>query len=176
GRDHFALSNGQILGVEGATFHGALQTTTAEGHYPYRPDITGYTMEIAVENARVVVDAFSSLVVQGYDVLVLEGGMTWMNVYFQLGCVGVMVAGAIFVGSWSPVSLGDYTAGSTHVLPTGGCACHSSGLNVKSFLKAVHVIEYDKAALLAVADLVETFAAAEDLPAHGNAITIRRES
>jgi histidinol dehydrogenase len=85
-------------------------------------------------------------------------------------------AGAIFVGSWSPVSLGDYTAGSTHVLPTGGCACHSSGLNVKSFLKAVHVIEYDKEALLAVATLVETFAAAEDLPAHGNAITIRRDA
>jgi histidinol dehydrogenase len=83
-------------------------------------------------------------------------------------------AGAIFVGGWSPVSLGDYTAGSTHVLPTGGCACHSSGLNVKSFLKAVHVIEYDRDALLEVAGLVETFALAEDLPAHGNAITVRR--
>jgi hypothetical protein len=101
GRDHFALSNGQILGVEGATVHGALQTTTTEGHYTYRPDITGYTMEIAVENAKVVVDAFSSLVVQGYDVLVLEGGMTWVNVYAQLACVGVMVAGAIFVGLWT---------------------------------------------------------------------------
>ena len=53
-------------------------------------------------------------------------------------------AGAIFVGTWSPVSLGDYCAGSTHVLPTAGCACHSSGLNVKSFLKAVHVINYDR--------------------------------
>ncbi|MDR1711994.1 MAG: histidinol dehydrogenase [Propionibacteriaceae bacterium] len=83
-------------------------------------------------------------------------------------------AGAIFVGDWSPVSLGDYTAGSTHVLPTGGCACHSSGLNVKSFLKAVHVIAYDRAALAEVAGLVEVFAAAEDLPAHGNAITVRR--
>ena len=50
-------------------------------------------------------------------------------------------AGAVFVGSWSPVSLGDYSAGSTHVLPTAGCACHSSGLNVKSFLKAMHVVD-----------------------------------
>ena len=83
-------------------------------------------------------------------------------------------AGAIFVGPWAPVSLGDYSAGSTHVLPTGGCACHSSGLNVKSFLKAVHVITYSREALLDVAEVVETFAAAEDLPAHGFAVTVRR--
>lgn len=83
-------------------------------------------------------------------------------------------AGAIFVGQWSPVSLGDYAAGSTHVLPTAGAARHSSGLNVKSFLKAVHVIEYDRQALLEVADTVETFAAAEALPAHGAAVSIRR--
>jgi histidinol dehydrogenase len=83
-------------------------------------------------------------------------------------------AGAIFVGSYSPVSLGDYSAGSTHVLPTAGCACHSSGLNVHSFRKQVHVIDYSEAALLEVAGVVETFAAAEDLPAHGAAVTIRR--
>lgn len=83
-------------------------------------------------------------------------------------------AGAIFVGPWSPVSLGDYSAGSTHVLPTAGCACHSSGLDVKSFLKAVHVISYERDALLEVADVVERFAAAEDLPAHGAAVTVRR--
>jgi histidinol dehydrogenase len=83
-------------------------------------------------------------------------------------------AGAIFVGTWSPVSLGDYSAGSTHVLPTAGCACHSSGLNAKSFLKAVHVIDYNRDALLEIAGLVETFASAEDLPGHRNAITVRR--
>ncbi|MFT4110649.1 histidinol dehydrogenase [Propionicimonas sp.] len=83
-------------------------------------------------------------------------------------------AGAIFVGSYSPVSLGDYSAGSTHVLPTAGCACHSSGLNVHSFRKQVHVIDYSRAALLEVAGVVETFAAAEDLPAHGAAVTVRR--
>ena len=82
-------------------------------------------------------------------------------------------AGAIFVGTWAPVSLGDYCAGSTHVLPTGGCACHSSGLNVKSFLRAVHVINYSREALAEVAHTVETFADAEDLPAHGNAVTVR---
>jgi histidinol dehydrogenase len=82
-------------------------------------------------------------------------------------------AGAIFVGAWSPVSLGDYCAGSTHVLPTAGCACHSSGLNVKSFLKAVHVISYSRDALAEVARHVEVFADAEDLPAHGAAVTRR---
>jgi histidinol dehydrogenase len=82
-------------------------------------------------------------------------------------------AGAVFVGPWSPVSLGDYSAGSTHVLPTAGCACHSSGLNVLSFLKAVHVVTYSEAALAAVARHVEVFADAEDLPAHGAAVSRR---
>ena len=85
----------------------------------------------------------------------------------------IVNAGAIFVGPWSPVSLGDYCAGSTHVLPTAGCACHSSGLNVKSFLKAVNVINYSRAALAEVARAVEVFAEAEDLPAHGSAVTRR---
>ncbi len=49
-------------------------------------------------------------------------------------------AGAIFVGPWAPVSLGDYCAGSNHVLPTGGCACHSSGLSVQTFLRGIHVV------------------------------------
>jgi histidinol dehydrogenase len=82
-------------------------------------------------------------------------------------------AGAIFVGSWSPVSLGDYCAGSTHVLPTAGAACSSSGLNVKSFLKAVHVIAYSREGLADVARHVEVFAEAEDLPAHGAAVSLR---
>ncbi len=82
-------------------------------------------------------------------------------------------AGAIFLGPWSPVSLGDYCAGSTHVLPTGGSAGHSSGLNVRTFLKAVHVIDYSRSGLAAVAPAVETFADAEDLPAHGAAIAAR---
>ncbi|HEX8345875.1 MAG TPA: histidinol dehydrogenase [Actinoplanes sp.] len=82
-------------------------------------------------------------------------------------------AGAIFVGAWSPVSLGDYCAGSNHVLPTGGCARHSSGLSVQSFLRGVHLVEYDEAALRDVAHHVVTLAGVEDLPAHGEAVTVR---
>jgi len=84
-------------------------------------------------------------------------------------------AGAIFVGAFAPVSLGDYCAGSNHVLPTGGCACHSSGLSVRSFRKALHVIEYDEQALRDVAPHVVTLAEAEDLPGHGAAVRVRVE-
>lgn len=82
-------------------------------------------------------------------------------------------AGAIFVGPHAPVSLGDYCAGSNHVLPTGGCACHSSGLSVRAFTKSVHVVDYSAEALAEVADHVVTLAEAEDLPGHGAAIRVR---
>ena len=82
-------------------------------------------------------------------------------------------AGAIFVGPWSPVSLGDYCAGSNHVLPTMGAARHSSGLSVQSFLRGIHVIDYDRSALADVAEHVVALAQAEDLPGHGDAITVR---
>lgn len=82
-------------------------------------------------------------------------------------------AGAIFVGPWSPVSLGDYCAGSNHVLPTGGCACHSSGLSVQSFLRGIHIVDYTRDALAEVTHHVVTLAEAEDLPAHGAALTAR---
>jgi histidinol dehydrogenase len=84
-------------------------------------------------------------------------------------------AGAIFVGPWAPVSLGDYCAGSNHVLPTGGCACHSSGLSVQTFLRGIHVVEYTEQALADVAHHVVTLAEAEDLPAHGSAVKVRFE-
>jgi len=82
-------------------------------------------------------------------------------------------AGAVFVGPWSPVSLGDYCAGSNHVLPTAGCARHSSGLSVQTFLRGVQLIEYDEAALRDVVPHVVALAHAEDLPAHGQAMTAR---
>ena len=82
-------------------------------------------------------------------------------------------AGAVFVGAWSPVSLGDYCAGSNHVLPTGGCACHSSGLSVQSFLRGIHVVTYSAEALREVGGHVVTLARAEDLPAHGEAVLAR---
>ena len=85
----------------------------------------------------------------------------------------IVNAGAIFVGNYSPVSLGDYCAGSNHVLPTAGCACHSSGLSVQTFLRGVHVIEYTEKALADVAHHVVALANAEDLPGHGEAIQIR---
>jgi histidinol dehydrogenase len=82
-------------------------------------------------------------------------------------------AGAIFIGPYAPVSLGDYCAGSNHVLPTAGCAHHSSGLSVRAFRKAVHVVDYSRDALAEVADHVVTLAEAEDLPGHGEAVTLR---
>ena len=84
-------------------------------------------------------------------------------------------AGAIFVGPYSPVSLGDYCAGSNHVLPTAGSAAHSSGLSVQTFLRGIHVVDYTEAALKDVSGHVITLADAEDLPAHGEAIRRRFE-
>jgi len=84
-------------------------------------------------------------------------------------------AGAVFIGRFSPVSLGDYSAGSNHVLPTGGCACHSSGLSVQTFLRGLHYIEYSKEAFTDVAQTVITLANSEDLPAHGEAMSARLE-
>ena len=84
-------------------------------------------------------------------------------------------AGAVFIGAFTPVSLGDYSAGSNHVLPTGGCACHSSGLSVATFLRGLHFIEYTEEAFKDIAPTVITLANAEDLPAHGQAMTARLE-
>ncbi|MDA2890859.1 histidinol dehydrogenase [Mycolicibacterium sp. BiH015] len=84
-------------------------------------------------------------------------------------------AGAVFVGPWSPVSLGDYCAGSNHVLPTAGCARHSSGLSVQTFLRGIHVVDYSEAALKDVSGHVITLANAENLPSHGEAVRRRFE-
>ena len=84
-------------------------------------------------------------------------------------------AGAVFIGNFTPVSLGDYSAGSNHVLPTGGCSCHSSGLSVATFLRGLHFIEYSESAFKDIAPTVITLAQAEDLPAHGQAMSARLE-
>ena len=84
-------------------------------------------------------------------------------------------AGAIFVGAWAPVSLGDYCAGSNHVLPTAGSARHSSGLSVQTFLRGIHLVDYTEAALKDVSGHVITLAKAEDLPSHGEAVRRRFE-
>lgn len=93
----------------------------------------------------------------------------------QSASVKVRNAGAVFLGRFSPVSLGDYLAGSNHVLPTGGCACHSSGLSVQTFLRGLHFVKYDEKAFRDIASSVINFAEAEDLPAHGEAIKARFE-
>ena len=90
---------------------------------------------------------------------------TWAN--------RVTNAGAIFVGPYSPVSLGDYMAGSNHVLPTGGCAAFTSGLGVHSFVKAVQVIEYTERGLQDLSTRIIALSQAEDLPAHGEAVAAR---
>ncbi|MFE3289364.1 histidinol dehydrogenase [Rhodococcus sp. NPDC059234] len=88
----------------------------------------------------------------------------------------VRSAGAIFVGPWAPVSLGDYCAGSNHVLPTAGCARHSSGLSVQTFLRGIHIVDYSESALKDVSQHVINLANAEDLPAHGEAVRLRFEA
>jgi histidinol dehydrogenase len=114
----------------------------------------------------------------------LEDGMTVVDAYAaehleiqtrSAAAVAARVrnAGAVFVGPYSPVSLGDYCAGSNHVLPTGGCARHSGGLSVHTFLRPMQVIAYDEAALRDVAGHVVTLAEVEDLPAHAEAVTVR---
>lgn len=82
-------------------------------------------------------------------------------------------AGAIFVGAYSPVSLGDYAAGSNHVLPTGGQARYAAGLSAATFLRPQQVVRYDEAALREVAPVIAALSNEEDLPAHGDAVTAR---
>ena len=85
-------------------------------------------------------------------------------------------AGAIFVGAYSPVSLGDYCAGSNHVLPTAGCARHSSGLSVQTFLQGIHVVDYDEAALKDVSGLRHhACRRPKTCPPHGEAVRRRFE-
>lgn len=82
-------------------------------------------------------------------------------------------AGAIFLGSYTPVSLGDYLAGSNHVLPTGGTARFASGLGAHSFLRPQQIITYDRASLADTVAPLGALAEAEGLPAHGDAVAIR---
>jgi histidinol dehydrogenase len=85
-------------------------------------------------------------------------------------------AGAVFVGPYAPVSLGDYLAGSNHVLPTGGTARHTAGLSVLAFMRGIHVVECSAAALAAAAPYIDALGAAEDLAAHVAAVRVRVDS
>ena len=127
-----------------------------------------------IQSAIAIVDSIE----QGIDVVNAYAAehleIQTVNARFDAG--KIRNAGAVFIGRFSPVSLGDYSAGSNHVLPTGGCACHSSGLSVQTFLRGLHFIEYDKAAFLEILPTVITLATAEDLPAHGQAMSARLEN
>ncbi|WP_420030101.1 histidinol dehydrogenase [Psychromicrobium xiongbiense] len=114
-----------------------------------------------LEQGLAVVNAYAAehLEVMTDDAAILAGRVT--------------SAGAIFIGPSSPVSLGDYCAGSNHVLPTGGTAAFASGLGVHTFLKAIQEIQYDEAALAEVAGSIIALADAEGLPAHGEAVAVR---
>lgn len=116
----------------------------------------------------------------------LDAGITVVNAYaaehLEIQTVDaasvagrIRSAGAIFVGPYAPVSLGDYCAGSNHVLPTAGSARHSSGLSVQTFLRGIHVVDYTEAALKDVSGHVIALAEAEDLPSHGEAVRRRFE-
>ena len=115
----------------------------------------------------------------------MEDGLTVVNAYgaehlevqtlnSRDDALKVKNAGAIFVGSYTPVPLGDYIAGSNHVLPTGGTARFASGLNVTQYLRSQQVVEYTAEALDQLSDKLNTLAIAENLPAHGQAALIRR--
>ncbi len=127
-----------------------------------------------IQSAAVLVDSIE----QGLDVVNAYAAehLEIQTVNAAADAQKIRNAGAVFIGRFSPVSLGDYSAGSNHVLPTGGCACHSSGLSVQSFLKGIHYIEYGQQAFTDIASTVITLANAEDLPAHGEAISARFES
>ncbi len=126
-----------------------------------------------IQSAIVLVDS----VTQGLDVVNAYAAehLEIQTVDAQLVASKIRNAGAVFIGRFSPVSLGDYSAGSNHVLPTGGCACHSSGLSVATFLRGLHFIEYGERAFTDIAPTVITLANSEDLPAHGEAMSARFE-
>jgi histidinol dehydrogenase len=85
----------------------------------------------------------------------------------------VVNAGAVFIGPFAPVSLGDYLAGSNHVLPTGGTSRHTGGLSVQSFLRSQHVVDFSREALAEVAPLIDALGGSEDLHAHVDAVRVR---
>jgi histidinol dehydrogenase len=127
-----------------------------------------------VQSAIALVDSIE----QGLDVVNAYAAehLEIQTVNSRTDAAKIRNAGAVFIGRFSSVSLGDYSAGSNHVLPTGGCACHSSGLSVQTFLRGLHFIEYDQKAFTEIVDTVVTLANAEDLPAHGEAMTARLEN
>lgn len=141
-----------------------------------RVPLTKHSKRIAealtgVQSAIVLVDSID----QGLDVVNAYAAehLEIQTKHASEDSLRIRNAGAVFIGRFSPVSLGDYSAGSNHVLPTGGCACHSSGLSVQTFLRGLHFIEYSESAFRDITSTVITLANSEDLPAHGEAMAVR---
>ncbi|NRQ36221.1 histidinol dehydrogenase [Nonomuraea sp. NN258] len=145
----------ELPGQVAATKHAARITEALAGRQ------SGIVLVDSIDDGLKVVDAYAAEHLEIHTANAAEVAARVRN------------AGAIFVGTYAPVSLGDYLAGSNHVLPTGGCACHSSGLSVQSFLRGIHVVDYSREALAGAAAHVSVLADAEDLPAHGAAIRAR---
>ncbi|MBP2324072.1 histidinol dehydrogenase [Kibdelosporangium banguiense] len=147
-----------LVGQVGATKHSSRVSTALSGKQ------SGCVLVSDIDTGLKVVDSYAAehLEIQTADARAVAAR--------------VRNAGAVFIGAYSPVSLGDYCAGSNHVLPTSGCARHSSGLSVQTFLKGIHVVDYSQDALRDVASQVIALANAEDLPAHGQAVAARFES
>jgi histidinol dehydrogenase len=142
----------RLVDMASATKHAARVTTALGGSQ------SAVVLVDDLDQGLAVVDAYGAehLEIQTADAAALAERVT--------------SAGAIFVGPYSPVSLGDYMAGSNHVLPTGGTARFASGLGVHAFLRSVQVIEYSRDALAELADRIVAVADDEDLPAHGEAV------
>ena len=153
--------------------------TAVEAELKKRVAVTKHSDRIAtalsgIQSAIVLVDSVS----QGLDVV---NAYAAEHLEIQTKSAAqdaqqIRNAGAVFIGRFAPVSLGDYSAGSNHVLPTGGCACHSSGLSVQTFLRGLHFVSYDEKSFTDIAPTVITLANSEDLPAHGEAMTARFEN
>ncbi len=122
---------------------------------------SGVVLVASLDDALAVADAYAA---EHLEIQTSDAGAV---------AARVRNAGAVFVGSYSPVSLGDYCAGSNHVLPTGGSARFSAGLAATTFLRQQQVIDYSADALREVAPHVAALSAAEDLPAHGEAVAAR---
>lgn len=155
--DLAAATEAQVAAQLGTTVHRERVTAALGG--PQSAIILVDDLDAGVR----VVNAYAAehLEIQTVDAATVAGRIT--------------AAGAIFVGAFAPVSLGDYCAGSNHVLPTAGSARHSSGLSVQTFLRGIHVVDYTEAALKDVSGHVLALAEAEDLPAHGEAVRRRFE-
>jgi histidinol dehydrogenase len=133
-----------------------------------------------VERVRAALAGQSACVLVDDLTAALAVSDAWAPEHLEIQAVGahalarrVRNAGAVFVGPWAPVSLGDYLAGSNHVLPTGGTARHSGGLSVLSFLRGIHVVECDEAGLATAAGHIDALGGAEDLVAHVQAVRTR---